>query len=115
MRWLGIYYDAHLSFKCHIDNIASKRQRVVAGLKMLENTIQGVEIKVICQAVHACILPILIYAAPAWSPGQTRLNKYRKTIWNGVEGQLTRLDKVQNIALRTILPVWRTTLIQIMQ
>ncbi len=28
---------------------------------------------------------------------------------------LTRLDKVQNIALRTMLPVWRTTSIQIME
>lgn len=103
IRWLGVYYDARLS------------RRAVAGPKMLENTIQGVETKVIRRAVQACILPILTYAAPAWWPGRTRLNKHRKTIRSGVEGQLTRLDKVQNIALHTILPVWGTTSIQIMQ
>ena len=115
MRWLGVYYDVRLSFKRHVEKMASKGRRAVAGLKMLGNTIQGVETKVICRAVHACILPILTYASSTWWPGQTRVNKHGKNIRNGVEGQLTRLDKVQNIALRTILPVWRTTPIQIMQ
>lgn len=115
MRWLGVYYDALHSFKRHVEKMASKRRKAVAGLKMLGNTIQGVKTKVIRRAVHACILLILTYAAPAWWTGRTRLNKHGKTIWNSVEGQLTRLDKVQNIALRTILPVWRTTPIQIMQ
>ena len=115
MRWLGVYYDARLSFKRHVEKMASKSQRAIAGFKMLGNTIQGVETKAICRAVHACILPILTYAAPAWWPRRTRLNKHGKTIQNDVEGQLTRLVKVQNITLRTILPVWRTTSIQIMQ
>lgn len=115
MRWLGVHFDARLSFKCHVQKTASKGRRAVAGFKMLGNTIQGVETKVIRRAVHACTLPILTYAAPAWWPGRTRLNTHGKTIWNSVEGQLKHLDKVQNIALRTILPVWRTTPIQIMQ
>lgn len=84
----------------HVEKIASNGRRAVAGLKILRNTVQGVETKVIRRAVHACILPILRYAAPAWWPGRTRLDKHGKTIRNGVEGQLTRLDKVQNIALR---------------
>ena len=46
--------------------MASKSQRAVAGLKMLGNTIQGAETKVIRREVHTCILPILTYAAPAW-------------------------------------------------
>ena len=115
IRWLGVYYDARLSFKRHVEKMASKDRRAVAGLKMLGNTIQGVETKVIRRAVYACILPILTYAAPAWWPDRTRVNKHGKTIRNGVKKQLTRLDKVQNIALRTILQVWRTTPIQIMQ
>lgn len=86
MRWLGVYYDARLSFKRHVEKMASKGRRAVAGLKMLGNTVQGVETKVIRRAVHACILPILTYAAPAWWPGRTRLNKHGKTIRNGVEG-----------------------------
>lgn len=67
------------------------------------------------QAVHACILPILIYVAPAWWPGKNRLEKKGKVIRNGIEGHLNRLNKVQNIALRTIFPIWWTTPIMIMQ
>ncbi len=93
MRWLGVYYDARFLFKRHVEKMASKGRRAVAGLKMLENTIQGVETKVIRRAIHECILSILTYASPAWWPGRTRVNKHRKTIWNGVEKQLTRFDK----------------------
>lgn len=75
---------------------------------MLRNTVRGVDVRI-------CILPILTYAAPAWWNGRSRINNAGKTIRNGVEGQLYRLDKVQNTALRTILPVWRTTPIRIMQ
>lgn len=57
----------------------------------------------------------ITYTAPAWWAGRTRVNNAGKTVRNGVEGQLNRLDKVQNVALRTILPVWRTTPIRIMQ
>ena len=74
--------------------MARKAQKAIAGLNMLGNTVQGVETKVMGQAVHTCILPILTYAAPAWWPGRTRLNKQGKTIQNGVKGQLKRLDKV---------------------
>lgn len=42
IRWLGVYYDASFSFKRHVEKIASKGRRPVAGLKMLGNTIQGV-------------------------------------------------------------------------
>ena len=94
MRWLGVYYDARLSFKRHAEKMASKGRKVVAGLNMLGNTVQGVETGVIRRAVHACILPILTYAAPAWWPGRTRFNKQGKIIRNGVDGQLRSLDKV---------------------
>lgn len=80
IRWLGNYYDARLLFKHYIEKMASKKQRVIAGLKMLGNTIQGIETKIICQVVCVCILLILTYAAPAWWPGRTRLNKHGKTI-----------------------------------
>ena len=66
--------------------MASKGQRAFAGLKMLENTIQGVETDVICREIHEYILLILNYASPAWWPSRTSVNKHKKTICNGVEG-----------------------------
>ncbi len=46
--------------------LASKCRKAVTGLNMLGNTTKGVDVKVIQRAVHACILPIQTYAAPAW-------------------------------------------------
>ncbi len=65
--------------------------------------------------VHACVLPILTYAVSNWWSGRTRTNKNRKTIRNEVDGHLKKLDEAQNVALRSILPVWKTTPIKIMQ
>lgn len=86
IRWLGVYFDARLSFKCYVKKTADKDRKVVAALKMLKNTIQGVETKIISQVVHAYILPIFIYVATAWWPGQTRLDQKGKTVRNGVKG-----------------------------
>lgn len=80
MRWLSVYFDSRLLFKRHVEKMASKAQKAVAGLNMLGNTVQGVETKIMWRAVHACILLIVTYAAPAWWPGRTRLNKQGKTI-----------------------------------
>ena len=115
MRWLGVYFDSRLSFKYRSEKMSSKGRKAVSGLNMLGNTVRWVERYVLHQAVHACILPILTYAAPAWWPGKDRPDKKGEIIRNGVEWHLNRLNKVQNIALCTILPVWRTTPITIMQ
>lgn len=109
MRWFGVYFDTRFSFKNHAEKMASAARKAVSGLNMLGNTVRGVDVRIIRRAVHACILPLLTYAAPAWWNGRSCINNAGKTIRNGVEGQLYRLDKVQNTALRTILPVWRTT------
>lgn len=74
MRWIGVYFDPRLSFSNHADNMASKSRRASAGLIMLANTVRGVDAKIMRRAVHACILPILTYATPAWWPGYTRIN-----------------------------------------
>lgn len=60
------------------------------------------------KAVHACILPILTYGAPAWWPVRTGTNREEETIQNGMETNCRKLDKAQNAALRAILPVWKT-------
>ena len=115
MRWLGVYFDPRLSFNDHAEKMASKGRRAAAGLIVLANKVQRVDTKTMHRAVHAYILPILTYAVSAWWPGRTRTNKNGKTIWNRVDGHLKKLDKAQNVALRAILPVWKTTPIKIMQ
>ena len=80
MRWLGVYFDPHLSFNDHAAKLASKGRRAASGLIMLANKVQGVNAKIMQRAAHACILPILTYAALAWWPGRTRINSKGKTI-----------------------------------
>ncbi len=115
MRWLGVFYDSRLSFRDHANKLASKRRQAASGLKMLVKTTQEVNAAIMRRAVHAYILPILTYTAPAWWPGCTRTNKEGRTIQNSIEGLCTKLGKVQNIALRAVLPVWKTIPISILQ
>ncbi len=82
---------------------------------MLVKTTRGVNAAIMCREVHECILLILTYAALGWWPGRTRTNKEGRTIQNGVEGLCTTLDKIQNIALLAVLPIWKTIPISIWQ
>ena len=107
LRWLGIYFDSRLSFANHAEKMATKGRVAATGLHMLTKTTRGVEAEVMRRAVHSCIIPILTYAAPAWWPGKTRVNKTGHTIQNGVERHCKKLNLAQNVALRAILPVWR--------
>ena len=114
MHWLGVFYDFKLSFKDHANKLASRRQDA-SGLKILVKTTRGANTATMRKEVHACILPILIYAAPAWWPGRTRINREGCTIQKNIQRLFTRLDKVQNIVLRVVLPVWKTAPISILQ
>lgn len=115
MRWLGVYFDTRISFAHHISKMATKGHQATAGLAMLGNTTRGADPGLMRRAVHACILPILTYGAPAWWPGRVRKNKDGRDIQNGVDGHCRKLDKSQNVALCTIIPVWKTTPVKILQ
>lgn len=115
MRWLGVFFDARLSFKYHVTNLASKARVAAARLGMLANSVRGVKPLVMRKAVHACIIPILTYGAPAWWPDVTRTNQKGKIVQNRIQGLCEKLDKAQNIALKAILPAWKTTTTKILQ
>ena len=82
LLWLGVYFDSRLSFGNHAEKIAAKGRLAASGLHMLTKTTPGVEAEVMRRAVNSCILPILAYAAPAWWPGRTRINKAGHIIQN---------------------------------
>ncbi len=115
MRWLGVFYDSKLSFRDPANKLASKERQAASGLKMLVKTTRGISAAIMRKEMHGCILPILTYSAPAWWPGRTQTNKEGRTIQNSTEGLCIKLDKVQNIALRAMLPVWKTIPISILQ
>ncbi len=115
MKWLGVYFDHKLSFTDHANKMASNGRKAATGLTMLVKTTRGVNATTMRKAVHACILPIFTYAAPAWWPGQSHTNAAGRTIHNKINANCDKLNKAQNIALRTILPVWKTVPIHIFQ
>ena len=88
--------------------MAAKAHATAAHIKSLSNTVRRARPSLLRQAVHACVLPILLYAAEAWWPGKSRPNKGKITS-NRVGTHLQKLGVILHIALRGILPVYRTT------
>lgn len=115
MRWLGVHFDFRLFFSDHAEKMASKGRKAASGLSMLVKTTKEVEVVIMQKAVHACILPILTYGAPAWWPGHTQTNKQKQTIQNNMEGNFQKLEKAQNTTLCAIFPIWKTTPTAILQ
>lgn len=60
------------------------------------------------------ILPILIYTFFAWWHGSTQINNKDKTIQNTVGRLLKKINKVENIDLRAVFLVGKTTLTEIL-
>ncbi len=105
VSWLGVYFDPCLSFNNHAAKLAHKGRRASAWLIILANMVPGVDVKIMQRVMHAYILPILTYASTAWWPCRRRINSNGKTIQNGVDRHLKKLDKAQNIAFRAVFPV----------
>lgn len=97
-RWLGIFLDSKLSYKQHIKAMVTRGVTITSGLQMLCNTIRGMDQTHMRQLYNACILPVLTYSCPIWY----NKNKPQKHL-------IKHLMTVQNIMLRKILGVFRTT------
>lgn len=104
-HWLRVYFDSHFSFKEFAAKMASIGRKAISGLKMLTNTIHSMEPIIMRKVIHTCILPIFTYGMSVWWSGHSRLCQKGTTIGNRIDGHLKQLNKVQNIALRAILPV----------
>lgn len=82
---------------------------------MLANTVRRASFLVMRRAIHSCIIPILIYGALVWWPGVTQHNQKKNIVQNRVQELCDKLKKIQNKALKVILPAWKTTLIKIIE
>ena len=107
LRWLGTWFDRKLSFKPHVATLAMKAKHTAMGIKALGNTVRGAPPRLLCRAIQSCIQTVLCYGVEAWWPGIYRTQKGRK-ISNRVDSLVRKLDTVQNEALRSALPVYRT-------
>jgi hypothetical protein len=93
---LGITFDTHMTFTPHINNITTSANRKISALKALTGVKFG-QHKETLKIVHKQFIEsTLNYAYPVWGPIISTSN------W-------TKLEKVQNGALRTITGCLRTT------
>ena len=93
--FLEVKLDTRLSWKPHIEDMEKKGIKKLAVLKKLSGTHWGANSKILKTVYMGAVRPSLEYGASAWATAaKTHTNK---------------LDKVQNIGLRTILGAMKTT------
>ncbi|KAE8218743.1 hypothetical protein CF319_g7441 [Tilletia indica] len=126
VRWLGIWLNPALSWQHHVRTQTAKARSAVGCMRMLANTVRGPTALLLRRAYVACIMTILLYAAPVWWRGLerkvTRQPRPRSATIPahtvrvpGAVQQVRLTEAVQNVALRLILPVWKTTPITALQ
>ena len=99
--FLGGILDTRLTWARHIQTIQERAIRKLAIMKKLAGTSWGANISILKQVYTGSVRPIMEYASNAWTTASDT-NK-------------AKLDKVQNMALRTILGAMRSTPVSDMQ
>ena len=93
--FLGITFDQHFTFKHHIDNITTRATKRTNILRALTSTEWGGDRATLTKLYEHIIRPILEYGSI--------------TFQNAAPTHLHKLDKIQNICLRTITGAFRTS------
>ncbi|KAJ8063433.1 hypothetical protein OCU04_008652 [Sclerotinia nivalis] len=101
IRWLGVWFDPGLSFKQHVTIRATQAKASFYRMARLANTEKGLSPKAIRQLYMACVTSIADYGSIIWWKGQIQ---FKKT-----------LQSIQNLALRKILGVFKTSPIKPME
>jgi ribonuclease HI len=114
MRWLGIFLTRKLSWKIHIEKKTAAARGVAYHVSGLNKVMEGAIPWLILKAMKAVVLPKALFGAEIWYPGPTRLSRRKRNghytpVRNGLADQVDKIQKTINIALRSCLPVWRTT------
>ena len=75
VKYLGVLVDSHLSWKCHIDNVALKISRIIGVIACLRHL---VPFTTLSSNYHSLILPYLSYGFAAW--GQAAKSHLQKIL-----------------------------------
>ncbi|KAJ8063237.1 hypothetical protein OCU04_008470 [Sclerotinia nivalis] len=101
VRWLGIWFDPGLNFKQHVAIRATQAKASFYRMARLANTEKGLSPKALRQLYIACVTSIADYGSIIWWKDQA---SFKKT-----------LQLLQNLALRKILGVFKTSPIKPME
>ncbi|VDB84849.1 unnamed protein product, partial [Peniophora sp. CBMAI 1063] len=97
MRWLGIWFDYKLTWKSHVEKMATRARSTIAGLRILANTVRGLRLANARLLYKTVVIPVLTFGAPVWYRGVRQ-----KTL-------IKILEIAQNEGLRWMLGAFRTT------
>ena len=114
LRYLGVFLDSKLSFREHVQIRAAKARTTAIHLCRINRTRLGAPAHLLRQAALAAVSASLYFGIEAWFPGQS-LRRRDKDISTRISSLIAICDRVQNIALRGILPVYRTTPVTALQ
>ena len=118
MRWLGVWFDRSLRFRTHIEKWSAKARSLAHHLRGLANTKHGPLSSAVQRGVKACVESTLFYGVEAWYPGETgpsrALHKPNKVVSTQISGHIKKMSSALNLALRAILPAWKTTSLPIL-
>ncbi|KAM3081197.1 hypothetical protein ACMFMF_011951 [Clarireedia jacksonii] len=95
VRWLGIYFDETLKFKHHTSIRISQAKTAFLRISRLANTQYGLSPFAIRQLYLACVASVSDYGSPIW--------------WKNQASIKSQLQSLQNLALRKILGVFKTS------
>ena len=116
IRWLGMRLDNRLSFKAHIDEWSGKAARTANFLRRINKTRKGAPPDAVAIAAKGCVLPLALYGAEAYFPGETRCSIRRpyQDVQTGYTGRINKIQRALQAAARAVIPVWKTTRISIL-
>jgi ribonuclease HI len=97
VRWLGVFFDRKLNFKNHVQIMAARARSTIAGLRILANTVRGLDIANARILYKTVVLPVLTFGAEVWFTGRRQ------------KSLVDTLSRAQNEGLRWILGAFRTT------
>ena len=95
VKFLGVTFDKKLNFKSHIAQVQTRCKQTLNLLRVISGTSWGANTKTMLMVYKSAILSKIDYGCQAYGCAQ--------------EKQLEKLQKIQNIALRTIAKVPSTT------
>src|ERR1700760_1188366 len=98
-KYLGFFFDSRLSFTSHITFYFSKAFSTIRALRMLGNSIKGLDCDARAKIFKVAALPVLTYGAPL----------YWKHTGKGSMTLLKKMATVQNAAARWMISAFKTT------
>ncbi|KAI0998194.1 hypothetical protein K3495_g9999 [Podosphaera aphanis] len=108
IRWLGVHLDSNLSFKHHVTTWWSKALKMAQHMRRLNPVKRDATPGALVTAVNTCVIPVATFGAEVWWPGTSRPSRHGN-VTPPTSFLCGLVDKSIHLALRALLPVWRTT------